>query len=64
MALVMEYIVVIIYTTVGATLPLQKDFHLNYEGVSSRDVQMRPPQQQPYDHQTVYPPQRQAAYAA
>ena len=63
MALVMEYIVVIIYATVGATLPLQKDFRLNYAGVSSRDVQMRPPQQ-PYNHQTVYPPQRHAAYAA
>ncbi|KIM84628.1 hypothetical protein PILCRDRAFT_818206 [Piloderma croceum F 1598] len=64
MALVMEYIVVIIYTTVGAMLPLQKDFHLNYEGVSSRGMQLRPPPQQPYDHRTVYPLQRQAAYAA
>jgi hypothetical protein len=55
MGLIMEFVVVVIYTTVGAMTPLQNDYHSNSPGSPSGNY--------PLQGQTEYFPQGQAAYA-
>jgi hypothetical protein len=55
MGLLMEYIVVVIYTTVGAMTPLQDDYHLNDSRNPFEDHQMQ--------GESAYAPAGQSAYA-
>lgn len=62
MSLIMEYIVVVIYTVAGTKIPLQDDYHTKGSVSPSEGYPMHPGQFQ--QGQTAYPPQAHSGYAA
>lgn len=63
MSLIMEYVTVVIYTTVGARIPLQNDYHLKGMGTPSEQYPLHAGQSHPEYFPPVQANQTHSGYA-